>query len=224
MCGRYSSTLPPEAMRSIFKVDGAIPDLLPRYNIAPTQAIPIIRNAADGSREVVMVRWGLLPYWSPGPGQQKGEMINARAETVASKPAFRDAFMRRRCVIPASSFFEWRPEGKGKQPYLITRSDHQPMAFAGLWEHWRAPETGEVLESAAIIVTSANEAVGPIHDRMPVILDQDGIDQWLPPNTAPAALQDLLRPFPAALDIFPVSRRVNSPATDDPGLTEPITL
>lgn len=132
MCGRYSSTLPRAAMRSIFQVCGAIPDLPPRYNIAPTQTIPIIRTAADGSREVAMVRWGLVPYWSPGPRQQKGEMINARAETVASKPAFRDAFRRRRCVVPASGFYEWRPEGKGKQPYMITRSDHQPMAFVGL--------------------------------------------------------------------------------------------
>lgn len=225
MCGRYHSILPREAMRTIFKVDGLIPDLPARYNIAPTQPIPIVRWAADGDRELAIVRWGLVPYWSPGPKEQKGEMINARAETVSTKPAFRDAFRRRRCIVPASGFYEWRPEGKGKQPYAINRRDGQPMAFAGLWERWRATVTHEVIESATIIVTDANEALVPIHDRMPVILlDEAEIETWLDPATPPDALKDLLRPCPAdELVIYPVSRRVSSPANDDPQLIDPIS-
>lgn len=226
MCGRYHSTLPREAMRTIFKVDGLIPDLPARYNIAPTQPIPIIRRAVDGDRELAIVRWGLVPYWSPGPKEQKGDMINARAETVSTKPAFRDAFRRRRCIIPATGFYEWRPEGKGKQPYAINRRDGQPMAFAGLWERWKSQETNEVMESTTIIVTDANEALAPIHDRMPVILlDEAEIENWLDPATPPDALKDLLRPCPAdVLVTYPVSRRVSSPANDDPQLIDPISL
>ena len=157
-------------MRRVFNVTGPLPNVPPRYNIAPTQDAPVVRQTKDADeREMDMLRWGLVPSWSQGPDSGYS-MINARAETVATKPAFRSAFRFRRCLVPADGFYEWRKVAGRKQPYRITVKDGEPFAFAGLWEHWTGPD-GYVVQSFTIVVTEANELLRPIHDRMPVILD-----------------------------------------------------
>ena len=165
MCGRYLITTPVEAIRQIFKVDQR-PNLAARYNVAPTQSVPIIRRNEDG-RELVMARWGLVPFWAKDL-KIGARMINARAETVAEKPAFRDAFRRRRCLVIADGFYEWRKVDGGKQPYLIRLKGAAPFAFAGLWERWTDKESDERIESCTIIVTEANALIAPIHDRMQI--------------------------------------------------------
>jgi putative SOS response-associated peptidase YedK len=210
MCGRYSLTTPVEGLRRLFEVP-ELPNLAPRYNIAPSQDAPVVRLGQDGRRSLVLMRWGLIPSWAK-EAKIGYRMINARAETVAEKPAFRAAFGRRRCLVAADGFYEWRTEGRAKQPYRITLEDGGPFAFAGLWERWRSPE-GEIIESFTIVVTEANQHLRPIHDRMPVILDPADHDAWL---DVAAELPDralaLLKPFPGErLSIYPVSARVNSP-------------
>jgi len=214
MCGRFALYSDKVTLARHFEVDEP-PDLLPRYNIAPTQNIPIVREEG-GNRRFALARWGLIPHWA----QDKKigySMINARAETVASKPAFRNAFKHRRCLIPADGFFEWQviPGSKVKQPWFIVLRDRETMAFAGLWEQWRNPE-GEQLESCSIIVTDANELMRPIHDRMPVILAPEDWDAWLESDGKDAqAKQSLLEPYPAEdMAARPVSAKVNSPRND----------
>ena len=225
MCGRYSLTTPPEAIRRLFKLAPPMPNLGPRYNIAPTQEAPVVGLKKDQlQRGLAMLRWGLVPFWSDGPDSQYS-MINARTETVRSKPAFRAAFKERRCLVPADGFYEWKAQGKGKpkQPYRIVRQDGEPFAFAGLWEHWEPKDRadGEPIRSFTIIVTDANELLKPIHDRMPVILEPEQHELWL--NGTPDEAEELLRPFPAErLRAYAVSTRVNSPANDDPGCVEPL--
>lgn len=227
MCGRYTLYSSPQDIAEYFDLDGA-PDLQRRYNIAPTQDVPLVRPASeeegeassDGPRELVAARWGLVPFWADDPDDLP-TMINARAETAADKPAFRVAFSRRRCVLPASGFYEWRPTGNGKQPYHIRRADETPLAFAGLWERWRSDDDGRELESCLIIVTEANDLLRPIHDRMPVILSREEIAAWLAPEAGREELESLLRPYPGDdLRGHPVSRRVNSPQNDDPSLVQ----
>lgn len=223
MCGRYSSTLPCETVRTWFKVSGPIPDLPPRYNIAPSQPIPVVRAERHGQRELVMMRWGLVPSWSPGPREQDFSMINAHAETVATKPAFRPAFERHRCVVPASGFYEWQPTGgRRKQPFHIHRRDNGPMALAGIWERWSPPGDDQVLESVAIIVTDANDLLRAIHDRMPVILDEHGVDVWLDWATPTLVLADLMPCPDEMLVADPVSPIVSSPANDVPECIVPV--
>jgi len=226
MCGRYSLTTAPEAMRRLFAADGPLPNWPPRYNIAPTQTAPVVRRRPAGQgNEIALLRWGLVPTWSKGPDPALS-MINARAETVATKPAYRAAFRQRRCLVPADGFFEWQKlPGTGgkptKQPSYIRMKDSAPFAFAGLWEHWRGGD-GSVIESFTIIVTDANELVRPIHDRMPVILDASSCGLWLEAKTPPELLEALLRPFPArAMTAIKVSTRVNSPKNDDLACIEP---
>ncbi len=183
----------------------------PNYNVAPSQPVRAVRLNADGRLEMVRLRWGLVPSWSKGPNSRYS-MINARSETVHQKPAYRTAFRRRRCLIPADGFYEWKKTESGKQPYFICRRDRRPLAFAGLWEHWeRGGEGG--MESCAIIVTVANSVIRPVHDRMPVILSAQEYGRWLDPrNEDPEELLPLLSPCAdAALEVYPVSRRVNSP-------------
>lgn len=217
MCGRYSLTKPPEAMRRLFQFRRALRNLPPRYNIAPTQDAPVVRLSADGERELAMLRWGLVPSWSQDP-KSGYSTINARAETVAEKPAFRSAFKSRRCLVPADGFYEWQKVDTRKQPYRIAMKDDGLFAFAGLWERW---EKGETIESFTIIVTQANDLLKPIHDRMPVILDPLDYEPWLDTGTSPAAAQKLLRPFPSdAMRAYPVSTRVNSPRNDDASVIE----
>jgi putative SOS response-associated peptidase YedK len=225
MCGRYSLTTPPEAMRRLFHTSGALLNVPPRYNIAPTQEAAVVRLRAEGGRELVLLRWGLVPSWSQGPDSGYG-MINARAETVADKPAFRGAFRRRRCLVPADGFYEWRKEGARKQPYRVRLEDGGLFSFAGLWEHWEGGPEGapQAIESFTIIVTDANELLKPIHERMPVIVAPSDHDAWLDAEgTRPEDAAALLRPFPAdRMEAYRVSLRVNSPRNDDPGCIAPL--
>jgi len=222
MCGRYSLTSAPEAMRQLFDLDGPPLNLEPRYNIAPTQDAPVIRARDDSKRELAMLRWGLVPSWSKDGPDSGYSMINARAETVADKPAYRGAFRDKRCLVPADGFYEWKKEGKAKQPFRFTMADDAPFLLAGLWERWRRPD-GSDLQSFTIIVTTPNPLVAQVHDRMPVILDRAGAAQWLEGGSRDAMLA-LLVAFPAErMAVTMVSKRVNSPANDDPSLIEPIS-
>ena len=216
MCGRYSLTTPVEGIRRLFGF-AELPNLPARYNIAPTQPAPVVRRGGDGRRELALLRWGLVPSWAKDPSIGN-RLINARAETVADKPAFRSAFKNRRCLVVADGFYEWRKVGDGKQPYRITLPDGGPFAFAGLWERW-AP-AGEAIESFTIVTTDANPRLRPIHDRMPVILDPADHETWLEGGAAALAL---LRPFPGdALAVHAVDRRVNNPRHDDPACIAPL--
>jgi putative SOS response-associated peptidase YedK len=226
MCGRYSLTTVPEAMRRLFKTTGPLPNWPARYNIAPTQTAPVVRRRPlDGLDEIALLRWGLVPSWSKGPDPAVN-MINARADTVATKPAYRGAFKQRRCLVPTDGFFEWQSlPGMGKkpvkQPYHFRMRDGEPFALAGLWEHWQGSD-GSVIESFTIIVTDANELMRPIHERMPVILEPGSYAHWLEPKTPSDLLLALLRPFPArAMTAVKVSARVNSWKNDDPACIEP---
>jgi putative SOS response-associated peptidase YedK len=221
MCGRYSLSSPPELIAKLFELS-AMPSYGPRFNIAPTQQVMIIRTRADGGREAAFVQWGLIPSWAK-EAAIGSKMINARAESAAEKPAFREAFQHRRCLIPADGFFEWKKTGGRRQPMFVVRRDGAPMALAGLWERWRNPR-GEDVETCAIITTEANSLLRDVHDRMPVILDRDDAGRWLNPALQePAELQRLLRPAEAeSLRLYPVSRRVNTPANDDDDCIKPL--
>jgi putative SOS response-associated peptidase YedK len=197
-------------------------NLPPRYNIAPTQDVAVVRYAREGDgRELVLLRWGLVPFWAKDVVVGY-KMINARAETIGEKPAFRHAFRQRRCLVVADGFYEWAKTLTGrKQPFFMTVADDRPFAFAGLWESWSSPK-GERIESCAIIVTQANEMLRPIHDRMPAILDGDHFDSWLDMKAPLTDVKALLRPFPGAMTLFPVSSRVNAVRNDDPDCLAPI--
>lgn len=232
MCGRFPLTSPLAEMRRVFRFDER-PNLAPRYNVAPTQTVPIVRNRSDremaiirqagegAGRELVMARWGFIPSWAKDASIGY-KMINARAEGITEKPAFRAAFKARRCIIPADGFYEWqrRPDGT-KQPYLIRRRDGAPIGFAGLWETWKDRGSGEEITSCTIITCPPNELMAELHNRMPVILDPADYDLWLDAQH-PAGIE-LLRPCPADwLEAVPVSTRVNSPRNDDATIIEPV--
>ena len=222
MCGRFIQCTAGDRLTERFHLP-AVPELTPRYNIAPSQPVGAIRIASGGSREWVVLRWGLIPAWAPEP-RIAYSTINARAETAADKPAYRQAFRRRRCLIPADGFYEWRKLGNRKQPYCIAPADGNPFAFAGLWERWE--RDGQVLESGTILVTQANALIAALHDRMPVILDPADEARWLDPAvTDPAALRPLLVPCPPErLRLWPVSPAVNRPGAEGPDLMAPATL
>ena len=181
MCGRYRLSTHPHALYEQFALEMVNPDereVPPRYNIAPTQPVLAVRARPDGKRELVLLHWGLIPGWAKEPSIGN-RMINARAETVAEKPSFRTALRRRRCLIPADGFYEWRASARGpKQPFDIARGDGAPFAFAGLWEHWQGPN-GEEIESCAVVTTAANRLMSPIHSRMPVVLAPEDYAAWL---------------------------------------------
>jgi putative SOS response-associated peptidase YedK len=166
----------------------------PRYNVAPTQTVPIVKTK-DAGWESALVRWGLIPAWARD-AKIGYRLINARADTVATKPSFRSAFKRRRCLVPADGFYEWQKAGKGKQPFYIHRKDEEPFAFAGLWEAWENPEDGKEIQSCSLVTTEANALMAPIHDRMPVILDSATCDRWLDADEPANDLLRLLKPFP----------------------------
>jgi putative SOS response-associated peptidase YedK len=214
MCGRLNITVSGVELARAFEVThGAelLAGLPPRYNVAPSQIIPAIRWQ-DGDRAACLLRWGLIPSWAKDRDLSY-KMINARAETVADKPAWRNAFRHRRCLIPVTGFYEWQ-QADDKQPYNITSTDGHPFALAGLWEHWEGDN--EIVESCTIIVTTANAQMQPVHDRMPVILDPVDHDLWLDPGVADKErLLPLLRPYRHQLQIYPVSKRVNNPRNDD---------
>jgi putative SOS response-associated peptidase YedK len=220
MCGRYTITSAPEAIRALFRYQQQ-PNFPPRYNVAPTQPIPIVRLTED-KRHFALVRWGLLPSWVKDP-KTFTLLINARGESVCDKPAFRAAMKRRRCLIPADGFYEWKPVGARKQPYFARLKAGGPMALAGLWETWTGPN-GEELETAAIVTTNANRALSEIHGRMPVILAPEAFDLWL--NCAKVDAKTaaaLIAPAPEnLLEVYPVSPAVNRTANDNPALVEPL--
>jgi putative SOS response-associated peptidase YedK len=211
MCGRFLLFSSGPKVAEEFDLTGP-PELAPRYNIAPTQQVAAVRAAGSG-RELVRLRWGLVPSWSRDAKQAP---INARSETAADKPTFRHSFRKKRCLIPADGFFEWVALGGRKQPYYFHPPDGRLWAFAGLWEHWQGPD-GPV-ESCCILTTAANELVRPVHDRMPMILPRQDWEAWLGPAVQEAgALLPLLRPYPAdAMRAYPVSLLVNNPRNDRP--------
>jgi putative SOS response-associated peptidase YedK len=218
MCGRYAFFSPAEAVRRTFALD-QVPELEPRYNIAPTQDVPAVRSGDEGSRAFALLHWGLVPKWAK-ERTIGNRMINARAETLAEKPSFREAFRRRRCLVVADGWYEWQVAAGGKQPWFIRMKDAQPFAFAGLWERWQDPDRGSTLESCAIVTTDASASISKIHDRMPVVLAQGHWDRWLDTAFSDTdTLSGLLRPFdPQALEAWPVSRQVNAPRNQGPEL------
>ncbi|MCJ7673506.1 MAG: SOS response-associated peptidase [Acidimicrobiia bacterium] len=246
MCGRFVSTSSPTELAEQFVVDEiAVENGEPDYNVAPRANVMVVRERARGARGEVelrrvlsRVRWGLVPSWAKDPGIGD-RLINARAETVAEKPAYRRAFAKRRCIVPADGFYEWKvvgppktPKGRPqKQPMYIHRHDDEPMAFAGLWEVWKVPDGVDAaddgdgwMRSCAIVTTAANERLAPVHDRMPVVLPAEAWGAWLDPaEQDPQALLALLRPAPDEwFEVYPVSTRVNRAVNNDPGLLTPV--
>ena len=229
MCGRFTQRMTWRELHQRMDLIGTPLNLPPRYNVAPSQDIAVIRAIEDG-RTLVMLRWGLIPAWAKQPNIGY-RLINARSETAAEKPSFRSAFRARRCLIPADGFYEWRREGKTRQPWLFGLRDGAPFAFAGLWERWTVPagaaltgslserSPGDAVETCTILTTAANETVAPVHGRMPVILPPDAYGPWL------AGEDVALAPYPADdMTAHPVSTLVNRPANDDPRCVEPIAL
>lgn len=214
MCGRFTLAARPEELLEEF-IDYRPPEEppTPRYNVAPTQQVLVIPN--DGSDRMQRMRWGLVPFWAKDVSIGN-KLINARSETIAEKPAFRHAFKKKRCLVPADGFYEWKKEGKGKQPYHITVRDGKPFAMAGLWEIW-GPKDGEQLHTFTILTTSANDLIQPLHERMPVILPKEAWKAWLDPETPPEALQELLVSYPQEeMSLRPVSTAVNNVRNDSP--------
>ena len=227
MCGRFLNSLPPAETARLFRTTNVAPNYPARFNIAPTDPVLAVRwNAKTGERSLDALRWGLIPYGARDRSMA-ARLINARAETLATTPAFRDAFQRRRCLIPASGFYEWRKDGKTRTPYAIVPTDAPLFAFAGLWENWRDPAQGENaawVRSCTIVTGEPNALLAPIHGRMPVILPEAAWAPWLGETPATAAeLQALLRPYPTErMRVYPVSPRVNNVRNDDPSLAEPV--
>ncbi len=219
MCGRFTLRTPASQLVEIFQLLRE-PQLPLRYNIAPTQPVATVR-AVDNRRELSQLHWGLIPSWAKDP-KMGARMINARAETVSSKPSFRSAFRRRRCLIPADGFYEWKKTGGAKQPMYIHLRDNGPFAFAGLWERWEAADGSEI-ESCTIITTEPNELLSSVHNRMPVILSEDDYDPWLDDKLQdPEQLQPLLKTYPGEEMAFtPVSTFVNSPRNDTSACIQP---
>lgn len=218
MCGRFTLASPGNIVVEVFGLDEE-PLVSPRFNIAPTQDVTVVRTPS-GRRQAGTLQWGLVPSWAKDESIGS-RLINARAETVAEKPAFRAALRARRCLVLADGFYEWQPAGGRKQPWYFRSRDGRPFAFAGLWERWQ-PAAGEAVESCTIITTEANDVVRPVHERMPVILPLDVVDRWLGGGSTDV-LQALLRPAPEGfLEAYPVSLRVNSPSNDDPQCIAPL--
>ena len=223
MCGRFTLRTPLARVAELFDfptIDDQWKQRQLRFNIAPTQAVVAIRrNPESGQRELVALDWGLVPHWADDPAIGN-RMINARAETVATKPAFRDAFRRRRCLVLADGFFEWKRHDGAKQPYYIHLTDDRPFAFAGLWDRWDKFETA--IETCTIITTQANELLRPLHDRMPVIFDREQAGDWVAAGAEGEELEALLRPYSAdAMVAYPVSTLVNNPRQDVAQCIEP---
>ncbi len=216
MCGRYALYESEAVLAGLFDLPTDQVQLQRRFNIAPTQPAVIVAEDAEGKRRLTPARWGLIPRWAKA-ASIGGRMINARSESVADKPAFAEAFRRRRCLVPASGFYEWRRmAGGGKQPFYIRSADGSPLALAGLWEAWRDPSGAGDLTTFTILTTEANATIAGLHDRMPVIVPPESIGSWLSERTSREELHAHLRPAPEnRLIMHPVSRRVNSPAIDD---------
>ena len=217
MCGRFAFYSPAEATAALFGATGTY-DPGPRYNIAPTQDLAAVRGRDGGDgRELVALRWGLVPFWANDPALGN-RMINARAETVAEKPAYRAAYRRRRCLVLADGFYEWHREGSVKVPWYISLASDEPFAFAGLWERWTSKETGESLETATLITTQANDFLARLHHRMPVILDARRAERWLSGDNELIVTASQDSP---ALRAWPVNRRVNNARNEGEDLIRP---
>jgi putative SOS response-associated peptidase YedK len=227
MCGRYTLGRQPDSLLDYFHLHGEMPAYHLSWNIAPTQSAPVIIHDSEQRRICRMMRWGLVPGWSKGP-DPRFNMINARAETLDQKPAYKKAYRQQRCLVPCDGFYEWSasPDSKAKQPYFISRRDNSLFALAGIWDQWTHPEQGEVLVSFSIITTEASPFMKDIHHRMPVILDDDWYDDWLSAdNNGREVLGSLLLPYqPAELTKHPVSKAVNSAANDSPELIRAIEV
>ena len=218
MCGRFAQRSDPKRLAREFKVSD-VPEVEPRYNIAPTQDILGVIESED-NREMKFFKWGLIPSWAKDAAMG-ARLINARSETVEEKPAFREAFKRRRCIIPADGFYEWQRTKGHKQPFFFQMKNETLFGFAGLWERWQGAE-GQVIESCTILTTEANEVLRPVHDRMPVIVHQDDYALWLNEDVRKRELlKDILRPYPAEGMIrYPVSTAINSPLNQGAQLIE----
>jgi len=222
VCGRFTLSLPPDLVAEAFGLDD-VPRLEPRYNIAPTQAVAVVRRLREGGpRQLDLLRWGVtLPA---GPGERRsGPLINARSESVAARPAFRDAFRRRRCLIPADGFYEWTADGGRRQAFHIARKDGRPLAFAGIWEPAAPAPEGGAPAACLILTTAPNDLLSPIHDRMPVIVDPADFDRWLAPGTGSTeTLGALFRPYPAEpLAARPVGPAVNNAQNEGAACLDP---
>lgn len=224
MCGRYVLRKTLSELRRFFDLEGDGADAPPRYNIAPTQLVSVVR-LVEGKRRHSLLLWGLIPHWSKGPAERP--LINARADTIAEKPSFREAFRKRRCLILSDGFYEWQPrEGKQpSQPFFIRRPGDLPFAMAGIWEQWVSPDS-EIVESVAIVTTDANEALSHIHHRMPVILDSADYDMWMDATKhSTEDVRHLLRPAPNdLLEAIPIGTRVNTASNDGPDLLKQGTV
>ena len=217
MCGRFALKTPTSELASHFKLDEAV-EVSPRYNIAPGTDIPAIRHSPEGKRVMHLLRWGLVPHWAKDPSIG-AKLSNARGETVAEKPSFRDAFKRRRCLVPADGFYEWKAEGRLKQPYYFSMKDGEPFALGGVWESWRAPN-GDILRTCCLITTGPNEIMLPVHDRMPVIVSPENFEQWL--TGEPADAQALVKPYAVDdMQAWTVSRRVSRSSEEGADLVLP---
>ncbi|MEE2720178.1 MAG: SOS response-associated peptidase [Pseudomonadota bacterium] len=222
MCGRYSLTVTPDELYRLFGIDDKL-NLQPRFNVAPTQAAPVVRKTG-GKKNMDMLRWGLIPPWSKDVSIAS-KLINARGETVAEKPSFRSAYESRRCLVPVDGFYEWRTEGGKKQPFRIGFREGKPFAFAGLWESWTVPEglkdTGDTVETFTIVTTNANPKLVPIHHRMPVIVDPTDYELWLEGGSDEA--NAVIKPFSQDdMAFYRVSTRVNNVRNDDEACVEPL--
>jgi len=223
MCGRYVVTTPGEVLAELFEIDEK-PHLAPRYNVAPTQEVAIVRARPGGGRELAFAHWGLIPHWAKERAIGN-RLINARGESLAEKPSFRDSFKRRRCLIAADGFYEWQKLDGRKQPWLVRLRDGAPFGFAGLWSSWTDKASGEIVDSCTIVTTAPNELLAPIHDRMPVIVPRGEHAAWLDPEVSdPERLAPLIASYPAAgMEAIRISEWVNNPRHDDPRCLEELS-
>jgi putative SOS response-associated peptidase YedK len=221
MCSRYSLTSPPEAVRQYFGYD-RVEDFPPRYNIAPTEPVLVVKQAERGGREPVLMRWGLIPSWVKDP-REFSTLINARSETVTDKPSFRGSIRHRRCLVPADGFYEWTGKAGAKIPHLIRLKSREIIAFAAIWDHWLGADGSEI-DTVAILTAAANVDMAHIHDRMPVFVAPQDFERWLDcrPGTAEGVMDLVLPPPAGLLDVTQVSPKVNNPRHDGPELHEPL--
>lgn len=226
MCGRFTLHHKTEEVAERFEAQQVLFPLEARYNIAPAQAVPVIANSTlSGARWMEAMKWGLVPFWAKDP-EIGNRMINARAETIAEKPAYKQALKRRRCILPSDGFYEWKAETGGRVPQHIRRQDGELFGFAGLWEEWESPTDGSPLRTCTIITVAPNELMAPIHNRMPAILRREDEDAWLDPDFKDTdAIIAMLKAYPAKeMEAYPVSRYVNAPQNDNEHCIEPYTL
>jgi putative SOS response-associated peptidase YedK len=223
MCSRYSLTSPHEAVRAYFRYDNEAV-FPPRYNIAPSQPVAIVRTTPAGGRELALVRWGLIPSWVKDPREFK-MLINARGETAADKPSFRGAMRHRRCLVPTDGFYEWTGAPGAKRPFLVRPRGGGPMGMAGIWEHWLGADGSEI-ETMAILTVAANEAMAVLHDRMPAIIAPEDFDAWLDCSSGSSLMAaELLAPAPNDfLELNEVSRKLNNPRNEGPEVQEPVVI